>query len=1134
MTNDIANSESVETKIYGRKSFFEKARKMIASHEMGYYIISCINIDNFKVINAQYGAFTGDCVLRHVAQCICECMESIGGICGHIAGDDFAALYPAENVNFQTLKNSYMRASAPEDILQKIRLRVGRYLIDNGYETVDSMYDNAKIAANSIRENYEKDIEYYRDYMRAEIVKKQQIIYEMNDALSKSQFEIWIQPQYNHATGAIIGGEVLSRWNREGKYISPADFIPIFEQSGFIYELDKFVWEKTCELLKKWIDEERDFLPLSVNISRRDILHDDFIDVFTGIINKYDISFEYIRVEVTESAFSDSTDEVIEKVTELIDLGFIVEIDDFGSGYSSLNTLKDVPADVLKLDMKFFESSKNSQRAGNIIESVVRMAKWLGMAVIAEGVEDKAQADYLKSIGCYYIQGFYYAKPMKTDEYENRMFEDDGEFELSRLKTLEKLDNNEFWNPHSMDTLIFNSYVGGACIFEYYKEKTNILRVNDEYIRQFGGIVSPDTELHGISVSKYMDDNGKRLFFESIDSAIKIGGEPTFETTISNGIQTEYIRVTLKIIARTDDRYLFYSVISNITHQRLAEINERNMATQLDTIMKGIHAGVTATVFDSRENFDVIFINNGFYKIYGYTKEQYENEVKNINDLIYTKDYEYAMVHVENVMKSGKTEVYEFRAIKRDGSIIWIQMTNSVVSLDGIGDNVLIGISMDVTDFHNAKETEAEAADKLRAVLKNVGNGITAAYPDGGKIKFVIINDKFYEIFGLSKKAGISLTPKDMLNLTYADDREYVERETREAIYGGKGKVIEYRIVKPDGSIAWIKASISTADISGIDVPVQISVFSDITSAKEYVTELTLLNDTAHDILSQPDYNAAIRQTLRRILGYFNGTRAYVFEFNDDKTLFSNTFEICSEKGKSIKEKLQNIPVGILSDWMERVKENQYVIVDYADKMSERQSEIRKILNKHNVKAVIISPLLRDGKLFGFVGVDNPKWITNNLNYLRAIGDYIAAILTRRDLTEKINFEERRFLEYSSDIPGGFVSLKKNHDGVYVPEYISMGIKKLLSMNDDEIDRTYGKNILGGVHPDDVETARKSALTMVETRETVNDRYRVKNGQGKYIWVMFSGRATVDESNNVHLGLYYTDITNEIEKNNKH
>ena len=205
------------------------------------------------------------------------------------------------------------------------------------------------------------------------------------------------------------------------------------------------------------------------------------------------------------------------------------------------------------------------------------------------------------------------------------------EHELSRLKTLENLDNNEFWNPKSMDTLIFNSYVGDACIFEYYKGKTYIWRLNDRYIQQFGGIIPRETELHGAAVSKHMNDDGRKILFSAIDKAVKTHKETSCEVKITDGERIEYIRATIRAIARTDDRVLCYAVVVNMTEQHMAEINERNITAQLNAMMRSIHASVTATLFTDRNNFEVLYKNNGFYKMYGYTKEQFNREVKNVN-----------------------------------------------------------------------------------------------------------------------------------------------------------------------------------------------------------------------------------------------------------------------------------------------------------------------------------------------------------------------------------------------------------------------------------------------------------------------------------------------------------------------
>lgn len=380
------------------------------------------------------------------------------------------------------------KAMVPDETMMPITFSIGRYPVEDKTISVSAMYDRAIIAEMSVKRRFDVNIAQYEETMRQHILREQEIINEMNFALKSQQFEVWFQPQYNHSSGALIGAEALVRWRHPQKgLISPGLFIPVFEKNGFIYELDKYVWEQTCIYLKKWMQTEHSQLPVSVNISRYDIFRDDLVDVLIGLVDKYQIPVELLRLEITESAFSQSTGQIIRITKQLMDYGFTLEIDDFGSGYSSLNTLKDVTADILKLDMRFLESTENSARGGNILESIVRMAKWLGMSVIAEGVEEREQADYLQSIGCNYIQGYYYAKPMPAEEFEKQTKTLKKEEKLITLETVETLDNNIFWDPKSMDTLVFNSYVGGANVFEYYKGNIEILRANAKYAYVLGG-----------------------------------------------------------------------------------------------------------------------------------------------------------------------------------------------------------------------------------------------------------------------------------------------------------------------------------------------------------------------------------------------------------------------------------------------------------------------------------------------------------------------------------------------------------------------------------------------------------------------------------------------------------------------
>lgn len=703
-TTPKAKTYDFLTELYDRTTFFDVAQRLINKHEANYYRIVFVNIDNFKVINEQYGIEKGDEVLKHVANCLKRLMIDVQGICGRVSADNFALLYRTELAAKEIIDDAYKHAVEPPCIDRKIRIRVGRYTISDKSLSVVSMYDRARLAASYIRENYEKNTEEYDDSMRSELIRKQAIIDAMDDGIKNNEFELWYQPQYNHETGAIIGAEVLVRWNRDGQYISPADFIPVFEQNGFIYQLDRYVWEHACMTLRKWIDQGEDPVPISVNVSRRDVLHDNFIDVITELIDKYNIDHNLFRLEVTESAFAEATGTITDKVMKLISMGFIVEIDDFGSGYSSLNTLKDVPASVIKLDIRFFESTKNIQRAGTIIESVIRMAKWLGMAIIAEGIEDKELADYLKSVGCYYIQGYYYAKPMPEKEYEELLRNSRKEPELSRLKRLKNLENNEFWNPRSLETLIFNSYVGGACIFEYRNGKTEIMRTNDQYLDQFGEIKHSVSAAEAPMVSEYALPEDREKFFETVRCAIDTSNIATCELRLSNGEHMEFVRVDLRVISKADDRVIIYGILSNMTKQRTAEMNERNLLRQLDTIVDSLHGAITATVYDKQGKGKELYVNRGFYSIFGYKKEEFDTKFESKNDLIIPEDRPKFEEAIRSLCKDGKRRICNFRAIAKNGETLWIHTVNSKMCMDGIDDPIILSVATDITEMHMLQE----------------------------------------------------------------------------------------------------------------------------------------------------------------------------------------------------------------------------------------------------------------------------------------------------------------------------------------------------------------------------------------------------------------------------------------------
>ena len=260
--------------------------------------------------------------------------------------------------------------------------------------------------------------------MKTELQKKPSIEDDMHKALLNNEFVMFLQPKHSIKTGRIIGAEALARWNHPTKgMVSPGDFIPVFEQNGFIIKLDEFIWEQACRQIRDWIDAGIEPVPISVNISREYIHTIDVTSTLLKLVEKYDIPISLLELEITESFDSNGVEEIVKRMKKA---GFKMLMDDFGSGYSSLNMLKSTPFDVLKIDKSFLDEFMESSRGRKIIEHTISMSQDIGLDIIAEGVETLEQAKFLSECGCDAAQGFYYSKPIPAPDFNKRLIEING------------------------------------------------------------------------------------------------------------------------------------------------------------------------------------------------------------------------------------------------------------------------------------------------------------------------------------------------------------------------------------------------------------------------------------------------------------------------------------------------------------------------------------------------------------------------------------------------------------------------------------------------------------------------------------------------------------------------------------
>ena len=403
------------TGLYSREYFYQKVQERLNESTGTSYAIVCSNVENFKVYNDIFGIRAGDEVLRHIADLFREMMGE-NGLCARYGADRFMCLMRQEKLP------EWMRGHASADKLpglNNIELKWGVYKISDRTVPVEKMCDRAFLVADSIKGRYNQRIGVYDDVLRDKLLREQAITESMETALAEGQFSVYLQPKYWLQDNTMAGAEALARWiHPELGFMNPGEFIPLFEKNGFITKLDRYVWEQTCKKLQQWRLLGYPDIPVSVNVSRADVYQEDLPETMSKLVAQYGIEPRQLHLELTESAYTENPNQIIAVVDELRSRGFVIEMDDFGSGYSSLNMLNQVHFDILKLDMKFIQTETAKPGEMSIMRFVVNLAKWLNLSTVAEGVETKAQLERLRDVGCDYAQGYFFSRPLPIPEFE--------------------------------------------------------------------------------------------------------------------------------------------------------------------------------------------------------------------------------------------------------------------------------------------------------------------------------------------------------------------------------------------------------------------------------------------------------------------------------------------------------------------------------------------------------------------------------------------------------------------------------------------------------------------------------------------------------------------------------------------
>ena len=381
-----------------------------------------VDVNNFHILNERYGKRYGDGVLRRVGERIRQSVREIGGVGCRNGADTFYIYCPHREDYAELLKRASEGIAGDESAENRVRLRMGVYAnVDKELE-IDRRFDYAKVAANAVRNGYLKAVGVYDAEMHSREIYKARLLEDFRPSLTQGRFLVHFQPKFDIRPDKplLASAEALVRWDHpELGMISPGVFIPLLEDNGLILELDRFVWRETAAQIRRWKDRIGYSVPVSVNVSRIDMLTPDLKDILREILDDFALSPNDLMLEITESAYTGDSEQVISTARELrgMGMGFRIEMDDFGTGYSSLSMLSHLPIDALKLDMSFIRSAFGETRDVRMIELIIDIADYLNVPVVAEGVETEEQYLVLKAMGCDLVQGYYFSRPVPPEDF---------------------------------------------------------------------------------------------------------------------------------------------------------------------------------------------------------------------------------------------------------------------------------------------------------------------------------------------------------------------------------------------------------------------------------------------------------------------------------------------------------------------------------------------------------------------------------------------------------------------------------------------------------------------------------------------------------------------------------------------
>lgn len=753
------------TGLLTRKAFLLKAEQFISSNRNKNFCIIAFDFDNFKSSNSLYGVEKCNEFLAYAAKEMRKVLPE--GLSGRYGGDQYIVFFDCDKgINIDRVNNITKRILDKAPIPHQI-VKMGIYApIDTELPLVICC-DRAFLSISRIKGKYGKDIAWFEDDLQNQLLNEQRIIETMEKALEESQFQVFYQPKHETVTGHIAGAEALVRWRHpEYGFMLPNQFIPLFERNGFITKLDVFVLEQVCKDIQRWKQDGLPLVPISVNVSRRDFMEEGCIETQYKIIDKYGTDHNLLHMEVTESLYSDNTELIISQVKHTQDLGFSIEMDDFGAGYSSLGLLSTFPLNVLKLDISFVRNIKKNEI---VIENIIKMAHRMGLLVIAEGTETEEQFKILKTLGCDYIQGFYFSKPLPVHEFEAYL----KKTSVASCGTIQLHANRHNQISLSEDMLMAANEVAEGIpggFFSYHADGgLELISFNSELIRMYGCSSAEEfREYVGNSFCGIVHPDDFVRVQKSIEMQITETNHIDFvEYRIkSKDGTTKYVKDYGRFVETQNYGDIFYVFLNDIT------LEERAKAEAEAELVRKIELQRTADIASNANRAKNVFMYSVSQNILGDMRSMIDltNLMKsNLKETDPSRKTLEKIEKTEEHMLSFVNNVYELTQIENGD----VQVTEAPTNLTGAVERIygLIekeakkkGIEVEYWEDIQRPYIYQDIMHTTNVVMNIIVNAVKYT-PAGGKIRFGLKqefgeNDDECTVNFICEDNGIGVSPE--------------------------------------------------------------------------------------------------------------------------------------------------------------------------------------------------------------------------------------------------------------------------------------------------------------------------------------------------------------------------------------